>query len=190
MSKKIIYLLILCIQLTSNLYPCSLCNSKKEVAHVYIDIKTDKDTIKNIDIIYKFNKTFSLNLLKKYDSNYNGLIDKYEMEKISNIFYNYFQKSDYFIKLKHFPEKTNLKSIKFAKLHIINTKLLIKNNIMIFNFSLDKKINFDEKTILYLLFHDFEQYFSFLILDVQINQHNYNKDLNDNKVFIKLSSFQ
>ena len=190
MRKKIIFPLIIGIQITSVIYPCSLCTSKKQAAHVYIDIKTDKNTIKNIDIQYKFNETFSLNLLKKYDLNNNGLIDKNEMKKISRIFYNYFQKSDYFINLKHFPEKTNLKTVKFKKLHFIKTKLTMKNNMMIFNFSLDKKIRFAEKTILYLLFRDFKQFFSFIILGVKINQQNYSKDLNDNRIFIKLSSFQ
>ncbi len=115
--------------------------------HIFIDYKAnfifENSSLININIKWIFDQYFSVSVIKNFDSNNNGIIDKNELEVFTKTTYESLGNYNYFIKLFLNNHIINIKKINNFKV-IIESKDLI-----IYQFSIpcDIKASDEIKTV-------------------------------------------
>jgi nickel/cobalt exporter len=177
------FFLVLNIQQKS-LHACALCTQEKEVAHVTIKTEIEDRIVSSIEIRYQFNEIFSRGLIPKYDKNNNAVIDKSEFEVISKLFYDYFERSGNFVRIKNYTSNTNSKASEAITLKYENSSLFFEDNLLVFTFTIKNEIPLEYNKTIDLLFMDYNFFFQFFIVDIVLHSNDVVYTINDNSAKI------
>ncbi len=166
----------------NQLNACALCSQKKEAAHVTIDGKISDSSLHSLTIEYEFNDTFSKGVTTKYDENGTDAIESSEFTTISRIFYDYFKKSGYFIRVKNYKTGSNRKAAKPLDLEYSDTKLEFRDGLLVFSFTIDNTIPLHKDSTVYFLFKDYNFYFEFAVIELRLDPSDAVYEIKDNTV--------
>jgi ABC-type uncharacterized transport system substrate-binding protein len=125
--------------------------------HIFIDYKAnfifENNSLLQININWFFDKYFSVSVIKNFDSNNNGIIDKNELEKFTKTTYESLSNYNYFIQLF-----LNNKDLKIKK--ITNFKVKIESkDLIIYSFSIPCNIKGAEQNQTIKLYFEDPTYF-------------------------------
>lgn len=132
-------------------------NEAKAHPHVFIDyivnINASKDTLKNIDFIWKFDDITSSYMFEDFDKNQNKKFEKNELEDMKKVTLGNLKKFDYFIYLK--IDNKNL------KVKLDNFTVLQEDELIIYKFSVPVNSNLKKNQNIDLTMLDKTNYVAF-----------------------------
>lgn len=125
--------------------------------HVFIDyevnINASKDTLKNIDFIWKFDDITSSYMFEDFDKNLNKKFEKNELEEMKKVTLGNLKKFDYFIYLKVDNKNFKVKLDRFT--------VLQEDEIIIYKFSVPVNSNLKKTQMISLTMLDKTNYVAF-----------------------------
>lgn len=150
------------------LFGCSLCSVYTPKTHVTTQIKADKTHIKTLDINWSFAAAFTKELMQLYDLDLDGKFNEKELKLIEDALIAYLEPKNFLTTITYAPlvdENVNENIKKQSnKFQVKNYKMVFKNSILSFEYSIDLNYKIYDKNSLYVHIFDNENYF-FIIFD-------------------------
>ena len=171
-------LLLLFFFLKGILFGCSLCSVYTPKTHVTTSIKADKTHIKTLDINWSFAAEFTKELMQLYDLDLDAKFNAKELKLIEDALIAYLEPKNFLTTITYAPtvEKNQIELSKQEpilnenlkkesnKFQIKNYKMVFKNGVLSFDYSIDLDYKIYDKNSLFIHIFDNENYF-FIIFD-------------------------
>ena len=160
------------------LFGCALCSVYTPKTHVTTSIKADKTHIKTLDINWSFAAAFTKELMQLYDLDLDGKFNEKELKLIEDALIAYLEPKNFLTTITYSPtvEKNQNEPLKQEailnenikkesnKFQIKNYKMVYKNGVLSFDYSIDLDYKIYDKNSLFIHIFDNENYF-FIIFD-------------------------
>ena len=160
------------------LFGCALCSVYTPKTHVTTSIKADKTHIKTLDINWSFASEFTKELMQLYDLDLDAKFNAKELKLIEDALIAYLEPKNFLTTITYSPtvEKNQNEPLKQEailnenikkesnKFQIKNYKMVYKNGVLSFDYSIDLDYKIYDKNSLFIHIFDNENYF-FIIFD-------------------------
>lgn len=160
--KKILFLAILFFQ--TALFGCAACQMMTPTAYISMKLYMDKERLKGFHAEWHFNDLFTSELLRQYDKDLNGVLDKKELGSVRKAMVDYVVPKKMLAQISY--DIHNKKRTIDPKYRDFSVR--IEDKRMIFSYDADVDLNLQSGGVLSFVFEDDENYFSFVVhtLDV------------------------
>jgi ABC-type uncharacterized transport system substrate-binding protein len=165
---KVLISLVLIVQ---TLFGCALCTIYSPKTSVILDIKTEKDLIKSIDVKWVLTKPFTETLKNVYDENLDNKLDEKELLTVKNIFLSYVKPKKY---LSHISYGKKINKVKSNIINVKDIDVYIKNEILHIHYKIKLNYKIVKDNILYFNIEDKEQFF---LIEIAKNSLSYDKQV-------------
>ncbi|PLY09290.1 MAG: DUF1007 domain-containing protein [Arcobacter sp.] len=165
---KVLISLVLIVQ---TLFGCALCTIYSPKTSVILDIKTEKDLIKGMDVKWVLTKPFTETLKNVYDVNLYNKLDEKELLTIKNIFLSYVKPKKY---LAHISYGKKINKVKSNIINVKDLDVYIKNEILHIHYKIKLNYKIVKDNILYFNIEDKEQFF---LIEIAKNSLSYDKQV-------------
>ncbi|WP_419764184.1 MAG: hypothetical protein ACNI28_10410 [Arcobacter sp.] len=170
---KVLIGLVLIIQ---TLFGCGLCTVFSPQTKIVIDLKTDNEIIKEIDLKWILTKPFTETLKNVYDTNLDNTLDEKELSTVKNIFLDYIKPRKY---LSYISYGKKINKIQSNTINVKDLELYIDNEILHIHYKISLNYKIVKDNILYFNIDDKEQFF---LIEIEKNSINFDKELFDKNI--------
>ena len=162
--KKYIFIAILFFQ--TSLFGCAACQLMSPTATIKIKLHIDKATLTGLHVAWHFSDLFTSELLKQYDKNRNGILDKKELDSVRKAMIDYVV-----------PKKmlTTINYDIHDKKSVLNPtykhfSVTIADKRMTFSYDGDIRLELQSGGMLSFVFQDDGGYFTFVVHTLDVDK--------------------
>lgn len=163
--------LISILLIVQTLFGCALCTVYSPQTRVVVDVKTQDNLIKELDVKWILTKPFTETLKNVYDVNLDGILDDKELVTVKNIFVSYVKPKKY---LSHISYGKKINKVKSNMINVNDLHVYIKNEILHIHYKIKLNYKIVKDNILYFNIDDKEQFF---LIELDKNSLTFDKQL-------------
>ena len=185
---KRFFLFIYLFLLLPNLFSCALCALYTPSVMVEIAINGDEKVLKEAQIRWTFSQDFINELLKKYDTNKNGTLDKDELARVEKILLNYMSKKSFLTSIEYASQQNLAEKIESKAQKTSFTQI---ENTLLFTYTIPLNKTLNPLDTLSFVFEDTSGYFTFLIHKVEYtvpSPWSLASNINSNILFVNIKN--
>lgn len=162
--KKFFFISLFFLQ--TLLYGCATCQLMIPSAEIRIDLQVEQKTLQSVKFAWHFSDIYSESIVRQYDKNKNGVLEKKELKAVLDAMLDYLTKKEMLTTISYSNAGEEGKKIK-AKYENFDLKMPDKFLIFTYDTSLHEELK--EQTGISFAFEDDEGYFGFVVLGLQVN---------------------
>lgn len=172
--KKIVLLFLL---LQNLLFGCAACQLMTPTAEAYLKLNIEKTELKSINVRWIFADSFVQTLLVQYDTNDNAHLDADELQEIKTSMLDYLLADNITMALElKFAQSTEEEALRQPKFS--NFIITMQDNNLVLTFDINENIKIQNDALLSLSFNDPNNFFAFIVTDVELKSEEFSYEPN------------
>ena len=173
--KKVLLLFLL---FQSLLFGCAACQLMTPTAEVQLKLNIEKTKLKSINVRWIFADSFVQTLLLQYDKNDNAQLDTDELKEIKTSMLEYLLTDEITMATQlKFASNAEVEAV-LRKLKFTNFVISMQDNNLILTFDINENIKIQNNALLSLSFNDPNNFFAFIVTDVELNSKEFSYEPN------------